>query len=81
MLSLQPALSEQDVKRIHAHSLDVLHNVGIDYKTPKALGNLGRKGLQSGLQAQLGFDPPRTGGVGHRASTSECSAWCPRPGP
>jgi len=37
MLSLQPSLSEQDVKRIHDHSLDILQNVGIEYKTPKAL--------------------------------------------
>ncbi|MFH2040044.1 MAG: trimethylamine methyltransferase family protein, partial [Chloroflexota bacterium] len=37
MLSLQPALSEQEVKRIHDHSLDILQNVGIDYKTPRAL--------------------------------------------
>jgi len=37
MLSLQPALSEKDTELLHKHSLDVLENVGIDYKTPKAL--------------------------------------------
>jgi len=37
MLSLQPSLSEQDVKRIHDHSLDILQNIGIEFKTPKAL--------------------------------------------
>jgi len=46
MLSLQPTLSEQDVKRIHAHSLDVLHNVGINYKTPKALEILEERGCR-----------------------------------
>jgi trimethylamine--corrinoid protein Co-methyltransferase len=36
-LSLLPALSRQDVERIHAHSLDLLERVGVDYQTPKAL--------------------------------------------
>ncbi|HSG43256.1 MAG TPA: trimethylamine methyltransferase family protein [Anaerolineales bacterium] len=46
MLTLVPVLSEGDVKRIHAHSLDVLENVGIDYKTPKALEILEEKGCR-----------------------------------
>ena len=46
MLSLKPALSEQDVKRIHVRSLDTLQTVGIDYKTPKALEILEEKGCQ-----------------------------------
>ena len=46
MLTLVPALSAGDVKRIHAHSLDVLENVGIDYKTPKALEILEDKGCR-----------------------------------
>jgi len=46
MLSLQPALSEDDVRRIHEHSLDVLQTVGIDYKTPKALEILEERGCQ-----------------------------------
>ncbi len=46
MYALQPALTELDVKRIHEHSLDVLENVGIDYKTPKALEILEEKGCQ-----------------------------------
>ena len=37
MLALQPAISTEDVKRIHEHSLDVLTTNGIDYKTPRAL--------------------------------------------
>jgi len=46
MLSLKPALSEGKVKCIHEHSLDVLHTVGIDYKTPRALEILEGKGCQ-----------------------------------
>jgi trimethylamine--corrinoid protein Co-methyltransferase len=36
-LSLQPSLDEEQVKRIHDRSLHLLENVGIDYKTPRAL--------------------------------------------
>jgi trimethylamine--corrinoid protein Co-methyltransferase len=43
-LSLQPVLSRQDVERIHAHSLDLLERVGIDYKTPRALEVLEKLG-------------------------------------
>ena len=46
MLSLQTALSEDDVLRIHQRSLDVLSEVGIDYKTPKALEVLEEKGCR-----------------------------------
>jgi len=58
MLSLQPALSEQDVKRIHAHSLDVLENVGIDYKTPKALEILEEKGCRVDYDRNWASIPP-----------------------
>jgi len=43
-LSLQPVLSRHDVERIHAHSLDLLERVGIDYKTPRALEVLEKLG-------------------------------------
>ncbi len=46
MLSLQPAISGEDVSRIHQHSLEVLTDVGIDYKTPKALEILEEKGCK-----------------------------------
>ena len=36
-LKLQPALTRADVERFHAHSLDLLERVGIDYKTARAL--------------------------------------------
>jgi len=58
MLSLQPALSEQDVKRIHAHSLDVLQNVGIDYKTPKALEILEDRGCKVDYDRNWASVPP-----------------------
>ena len=48
MLSLLPAISEKDIKRIHAHSLDVLQNVGIDYKASRLL-----EILQTHSQPQL----------------------------
>jgi trimethylamine:corrinoid methyltransferase-like protein len=34
---LVPVLTHYDVKRLHAHSLDLLERVGINYRTPKAL--------------------------------------------
>jgi len=37
MLSLRSVLTDQDVRRIHGHSLDLLEQVGIRYNTPKAL--------------------------------------------
>lgn len=58
MLSLQPALSEQDVKRIHAHSLDTLQNVGIDYKTPKALEILEDRGCKVDYDRNWASIPP-----------------------
>src|SRR5210317_1811128 len=58
MLSMQPALSEQDVKRLHAHSLDVLDNVGIDYKTPKALEVLEEKGCKVDYDRNWASIPP-----------------------
>jgi trimethylamine--corrinoid protein Co-methyltransferase len=36
-LSLRPVLTRHDVERLHEHSLDLLEQVGIDYRTPRAL--------------------------------------------
>ena len=58
MLSLQPAISTADVKRIHEHSLDVLENVGIDYKTPRALEILEDKGCHVDYGRNWAFIPP-----------------------
>jgi trimethylamine--corrinoid protein Co-methyltransferase len=58
MLSLQPALSVKDVERIHEHSLDVLHTVGIDFKTPKALEILEDKGCQVDYDRNWASIPP-----------------------
>jgi trimethylamine--corrinoid protein Co-methyltransferase len=58
MLTLQPALSEQDVKRIHAHSLDVLHTVGIDYKTTRALQILEERGCKVDYDRNWASIPP-----------------------
>jgi trimethylamine--corrinoid protein Co-methyltransferase len=43
-LSLIPVLTRHDVERVHAHSLDLLERVGIDYKTPRALEVLEKMG-------------------------------------
>jgi len=58
MLSLKPALSEGKVKCIHEHSLDVLHTVGIDYKTPRALEILEGKGCQVDYDRNWTSIPP-----------------------
>ena len=58
MLSLQPALAEQDVKRIHEHSLDVLQSVGIDYKTPRALEILETRGCKVDYDRNWASIPP-----------------------
>ena len=58
MLSLQPALSEKEVKLIHNHSLDVLNNVGIDYKTPKALEILEERGCKVDYDRNWASIPP-----------------------
>jgi trimethylamine---corrinoid protein Co-methyltransferase len=56
--SLQPTMSERDVKRIHEHSLDVLENVGIDYKTPRALEILEERGCQVDYSRNWASVPP-----------------------
>ncbi len=43
-LSLSPVLSRHEIERIHAHSLDLLERVGVDYKTPRALQVLEKYG-------------------------------------
>ena len=43
-LSLQPSLNQEQVQRIHDRSLHLLENVGIDYKTPRALEILDEAG-------------------------------------
>lgn len=58
MLSLRPALSEQDVTRIHEHSLDVLQNVGIDFKTRKALEILEDRGCKVDYDRNWASIPP-----------------------
>lgn len=58
MLSLQPALSEKDVSRIHKHSLDMLSDVGIDYKTPTALEILEEKGCKVDYNRNWASIPP-----------------------
>jgi trimethylamine--corrinoid protein Co-methyltransferase len=42
--SLNTVLTAHDIERIHAHSLDLLERIGIDYKTPKALQVLEKMG-------------------------------------
>ena len=42
--SLGSILTSSEVERIHAHSLDLLERVGIDYKTPEALRILEKAG-------------------------------------
>jgi trimethylamine--corrinoid protein Co-methyltransferase len=36
-LALKPVLDDDQLEKIHQHSLDLLERVGIDYKTPRAL--------------------------------------------
>jgi trimethylamine--corrinoid protein Co-methyltransferase len=55
---MQPAISEQDVERIHVNSLDVLNNVGIDYKTPRALEILEEKGCKVDYSRNWASIPP-----------------------
>ena len=43
-LSLGSTLTSSEIERIHAHSLDLLERVGIDYKTPEALKILEKAG-------------------------------------
>jgi trimethylamine--corrinoid protein Co-methyltransferase len=43
-LALQPVLTRPDIERIHGQSLDLLEQVGIDYKTPRALAILEQAG-------------------------------------
>jgi trimethylamine--corrinoid protein Co-methyltransferase len=43
-LSLMPTLARHEVERVHEHSLSLLERVGIDYKTPRALGILEQAG-------------------------------------
>ena len=43
-LSLAPVLTQDEIDRIHEHSLDLLERVGIDYKTPRALETLEKYG-------------------------------------
>ncbi len=58
MLTLQPTLSARDVKRIHEHSLDVLENVGINFKTPRALEILEEKGCAVDYDRTWASIPP-----------------------
>lgn len=58
MLSLQPALNQEEVKRIHSKSLDILETVGVDYKTPRALEILEAHGCQVNYQNNWAQIPP-----------------------
>ncbi len=43
-LALQPVLTRAEIERLHEQSLDLLEQVGIDYKTPRALAILEQAG-------------------------------------
>lgn len=58
MLSLQSALCEKDIHRIHEHSLDVLMEVGIAYNTPRALNILEERGCQVDYSRNWACIPP-----------------------
>ena len=58
MLKLQPALDPEDVQRIHARSLDLLSEVGIDYKTPRALEVLEEHGCPVDYEKNWAVIPP-----------------------
>jgi len=58
VLRLQSALNREDVQRIHARSLDLLENTGIDYKTPRALQILEDHGCQVDYQKNWASIPP-----------------------
>jgi len=58
MLSLRPALKRDEVERIHEHSLDLLENLGIEYKTPKAMEILEEKGCPVDYDRNWASFPP-----------------------
>jgi trimethylamine--corrinoid protein Co-methyltransferase len=58
VLSLSPALTQEDVQRIHARSLDLLETVGIDYKTPTALEILEEHGCEVDYSKNWAKIPP-----------------------
>jgi trimethylamine:corrinoid methyltransferase-like protein len=42
-LSLTSVFKSHEIERIHEHNLDILETVGVDYKTPIALGYLKKR--------------------------------------
>jgi trimethylamine--corrinoid protein Co-methyltransferase len=57
-LLLQPVISDSDVERIHAASLNLLENVGVDYKTPTALRILEAYGCNVDYETTRAWIPP-----------------------
>lgn len=58
MLKLQPALDHEDVQRIHDRSLELLSEVGIDFKTPLALEVLEERGCPVDYDKNWASIPP-----------------------
>jgi trimethylamine--corrinoid protein Co-methyltransferase len=58
VLKLQPAIDQEDVQRIHARSLDLLSEVGIDFKTPRALEVLEEHGCPVDYERSWAAIPP-----------------------
>ena len=58
MLSLKPALAENDISRIHEHSLDILQTIGIEYKTPRALEILEENNCKVDYSTNRAWIPP-----------------------
>ncbi len=58
MLSLKPVLKQEDIQRIHRHSLDILEKTGIRYNTPRALHVLEEKGCHVDYAKNWASIPP-----------------------
>jgi len=58
-LSLQPALSEQEIRTLHDHSLGLLERVGIVFNTPKALDVLAERGCKVDYDRNWASIPPQ----------------------
>lgn len=57
-LSLAPILKSNEIKQIHAQSLNLLERVGIDYKTPRALEVLEKMGCRVDYERTWASLPP-----------------------
>ena len=58
-LSLQPALTEQEINTLHDHSLGLLERVGIVFNTPKALALLADVGCKVDYDRNWASIPPQ----------------------